>query len=501
MKGHYIAMKGKDIITHAVREEMPEMEQLRQNSIRQATKSTTKNRRKMQISRIIPVAACVVFMITLAIVLPNLRDTTPNPDDSISDNFGSNTSSNGFGSGNGYDGSAVETPGIDLNQPQTGDEQIITPPEETLPPPEFIGLPMDNHCLPQDVSADGLALSRFGVGSLFDIFGTPGRAADFWAERPVEAFGFVRVLATSQEGYVQTSTVEVLRSVWSRERELPETMTLTQFSGAIPCCTPYGELMRVGGVFLLPLWYNDGIDEWRDLGWYNWTYFDVLFEVDDNGLIWSRSNISAFNRFDGRHTSVLTNAILGIANGDENLGRDIAHTPFGWAADDAVLAIVTVVSSESELRFPGSPGRDIWVNNYILQVEQILSTPTPFGPQRSGWFEQIQRWRDNWQTGEKWWEDWEQDGEVFVVDLSFTSSSFEDGERYLVFIMPSYGDWSLPFTFFSDGSARINADGTITPVAHIEHNWNVFDEYSGYTVERLAELAHLANTWHERYAW
>jgi len=107
MKGHYIAMKGKDIITHAVREEMPEMEQLRQNSIRQATKSTAKNRRKMQISRIIPATVCVVFMITLAIVLPNLRDTTPNLDDSISDNFGSNTSSNGFGSGNGYDGSAV----------------------------------------------------------------------------------------------------------------------------------------------------------------------------------------------------------------------------------------------------------------------------------------------------------------------------------------------------------------------------------------------------------
>jgi hypothetical protein len=70
-----------------------------------------------------------------------------------------------------------------------------------------------------------------------------------------------------------------------------------------------------------------------------------------------------------------------------------------------------------------------------------------------------------------------------------------------VFITPSYTDWSAQFTFFWESAARINADGTITPIWNDnDNNWNVFNEYEGYTVERMAELAHLANTWHEKYA-
>jgi hypothetical protein len=276
-------------------------------------------------------------------------------------------------------------------------------------------------------------------------------------------------------------------------------MTLSQFSGAIMCCTPYGELMREGGVFLLPLWYNDGTDDWRDEGWYNWTYFDVLYEVDNNGLIWSRSNYSAFNRFDGLHTSVLTKAILGIANGDENFGRDIAHTQFGSASDEGVLAIVTVISSESRLLFP--TGQELWENNYTVRMEEVLSTPTPFGLQRGGWFDTIQRWRENWQVSEKWWQGWGQNTEITAVETSFSGSVLETGERYLVFITPSYGNWGAQFSFYeSESVARINADGTITPVSGEGNIWNVFDEYDGYTVEKLTELAKLANTWHEKYS-
>lgn len=365
---------------------------------------------------------------------------------------------------------------------------------DNLLPPEFIGLPMYNHCLPQE---DSMA-SRMGVGSLIDILGTPRRAVDFWETRPVQAFAFVRVIETVQEENHQISTVEVLRTVWSRGRELPDKMTLTQFSGAIMCCSPYGELMREGGVFLLPLWYNDGTDEWwRQEGWFNWTYFDVLFEVDNTGLIWSRSNLSAFNRFDGRHTSLLTNAILSIANGDENIGRDIAHTPFGWAADDSVLAIVTAVSSESVELFPNSPGRPLWENRYTVIVEEILSTPTVYGLQRGAWFETKLRWRENWRASEQWWQEWEQYREIAALNTSFSMNLLEPGERYLVFITPWYGNFAVPYTFFSESIAKINADGTITPFYDVENIWNVFDEYDGYTVEKLAELAYLANTWHE----
>jgi hypothetical protein len=313
----------------------------------------------------------------------------------------------------------------------------------------------------------------------------------------VQAFAFVRVIETTQEENHQTSTVEVLRTVWSRGRELPDTMTLTQFSGAILCCSPYGELMREGGVFLLPLWYNDGTDDWREEGWYNWTYFDVLFEVDNNGLSWSRSNLSAFNRFDGRYTSLLENAILGIANGDENLGRDIAHARFGQAADDSVLAIVTAVSTDPTLLWADI---DMWTIRYTVRVDEILSVPTPFGLRRGGWYDTKLRWREHWQVGGQWWQELEQGDEITAENTTTGVDLLESGERYLVFITPRYISWSSQFEFFSESAARINADGTITPIWNEGDNWNEFNDFSGYTIERLAELAYLANTWHEKYS-
>ena len=370
---------------------------------------------------------------------------------------------------------------------------IPTQLQPTLPP-KFAGLPVVNHCLPQE----NPMASRMGVSSLLDIIDSPGRAVQFWTENPVQAFAFVRVIETTQEENRLISTIEVLKTVWSREHELPKTMTLTQHSGAIMCCTPYGELMREGGVFLLPLWYNDGsMQGWHD-GWFNWTYHDVLFEIDNNGLVWSRSNLSAFNRFDGRHTSVLTNAILGIINGDENLGRNIAHTIFGWAADDGALAIITIASSESNLLF--STGQELWQNSYVVNIDQLLSTPTPFGLQRGSWFEQQQNWRNTWQISKKWWQDCEQNNEIFVVVTDFARSALQTNGQYLVFITPSYSNWHSPFTFFSESVAMINADGTITSIPQLEGSWNVFGEYDGYTIDRLTELAQLANTWHERYA-
>ena len=101
---------------------------------------------------------------------------------------------------------------------------------------------------------------------------------------------------------------------------------------------------------------------------------------------------------------------------------------------------------------------------------------------------------------EKWWEDWEINPEISITETSFSQGVLNIGEQYLVFITPSGSDWSSPFTFFNESAARINADGTITPVSGEGNIWNVFDGFDGYTVERMVELAFLANTWHEMYA-
>jgi len=474
-------MKGKDIIAHVISAEMPDMEQLRLSCIEKAATAADTKRNMWSLA---PVAVCAVLLFAMFMALPYLRDTAPYS------GYDYNSDS-GFLANNNDDSMYQEQENSYACNQQY--EAQAAPTDDILPPPEFIGLPMDNHCLP----VENHMASRYGVGSLLDIFGSSNHAVA--SGQSLQAFAFVRVVETTQEGRTQISSVEVLRTVWSSGRELPDTMTLTQFSGAIMCCAPYGELMREGGVFLLPLWYNDGTADWHEIGWFSWTYFDVLFEVDNNGLVWSRSNFSAFNRFDGRHTSVLTNAILGIASGNENLGRDIAHSPLGWAADEGVLAIVTAVASESRELFPGSAGREIWINHYTVHVEEILSMPTAYGLKRGGWFEHQRLWRENWQVNEQWWQNWEHDNVIMAVN--YTRELLEANERYLVFIAPSYSGWSAQFTFFWESAARINPDGTITPVFDVEDNGNVFDEYDGFTVERLAQLAHLANTWHESYSF
>ena len=140
----------------------------------------------------------------------------------------------------------------------------------------------------------------------------------------------------------------------------------------------------------------------------------------------------------------------------------------------------------------------MWDNRYTVRVEEILSSPTALGLQQGNWFETQQRWHDNWQTSEQWWQDLEQNNEITAVN--YTRNLLQDGERYLVFITPSYSDWSSQFNFFWESAAKINDDGTITPIRNVVDDSNVFDEYEGYTVDRLAELVYFANTWHEKYS-
>ena len=82
-------MKGKDIIAYAVQAEMPDMEQLRQSCIKQATEKTT-IKRGVRINRLFPIAACAVIMFTTVFALTHLRDAVPNANNNFDTNFEDN---------------------------------------------------------------------------------------------------------------------------------------------------------------------------------------------------------------------------------------------------------------------------------------------------------------------------------------------------------------------------------------------------------------------------
>ena len=181
-------------------------------------------------------------------------------------------------------------------------------------------------------------MDRQPIYSLYDLFN--------WF--PPQALAFVRVIKTEQNliehepfswsGWAtQTATVQILSTVWSVE-ELPQVMSITQ-SMIEHFCLGTTNLIREGGVYMLPL------SLWESK-WYVSGDLDVLFEVDDKGLVWSHSEYEGFNRFDGKGWSELAQVITEMTT-DEDF--NIAMSVFsGFAVSDWwILAEVTVLSSDT----------------------------------------------------------------------------------------------------------------------------------------------------------
>ncbi|GHU94692.1 hypothetical protein FACS1894208_06220 [Clostridia bacterium] len=71
-------------------------------------------------------------------------------------------------------------------------------------------------------------------------------------------------------------------------------------------------LLRVGGVYVLPLIYSD-TDADRDV-WVIYGDLDVLFEVDDKRLIHSHSKFPELNKYDGKELAFLWKDITNLYN-------------------------------------------------------------------------------------------------------------------------------------------------------------------------------------------
>ena len=75
---------------------------------------------------------------------------------------------------------------------------------------------------------------------------------------------------------------------------------------------------------MLPLGYWHDNDTWYVIG-----DLDVLFEIDDNGCVWTHSKYEDFNRFDGENAEILADAVTAFTS-DENFLS--ATTAFGQIA-------------------------------------------------------------------------------------------------------------------------------------------------------------------------
>ena len=344
-------------------------------------------------------------------------------------------------------------PGI-FNSPTTNNPFTFDPSNTAL-----IGLPARDFNLEDLHDPSGIAYNRI----------LHMQMKDFFSNGAPDMIVFVRVIETEGWTYKdrytiytserQTSTAHILSTVWSGV-EVPETISIMQHKYGGCCAGEETNLLRNGGVYMLPLRYWEGDDVWVIDG-----DLDVLFEVDDKGRVWSHSNFDGFNRYDGKDTSELVNSIISVTS-DENFSAAI--TRFGRIATYwGTLTEVTVLSSTRTVSEYGYDQIE-----YRMRADNVLSIGSD--PNYT------------WQP---------QTGTEFTAISHGELEYLEQGGQYLMLLDPSDGG---PYIEPSR-VARINVDGTITALS-LDEPYSAFLEYNGYTIAQMAGEAERAKIWHERFA-
>lgn len=191
-------------------------------------------------------------------------------------------------------------------------------------------------------------------------------------------------------------------------------------------------LLREGGVYILPLEKHDNSDLWVNGD------EEVLFEVDDKGKVFSHSGYLDFSSYDGQDAQTLVSKLQALAS-DNDFIESI--TPYSTAIQYA-LADVTI-NSKTE----STSDRSI---NYSITINEILSQPTNSEVIKNKTSSMTQ-------------------SDTFTVD------PLEPGERYLLLIYKKDGTVYLgPNTM-----AKIKADGTV-------YNTNgIFKDYENKNVSDI----------------
>ena len=339
-----------------------------------------------------------------------------------------------------------ELPLLSTTDPTKTTQPPANPDSYDLSNTSLIGLPVNNFCL-SDIVTDAEAC-RMVFMKLHDFF-----------RYDSPSFVFVRVLETEQwqsnfHGIPidkQTSTVQILSQVWNSENtEIPQVIKIQQTVygfGELSTTRPDDStVLRKGGVYLLPIRHWEPDDDWYMSG-----DFDVLFEVDDKGLIWSHSPYRGFNQFDGKPSDTVVQAITDLTS-CENFEIATTSSIAGVLPYDYELAQVTVLSVK--------PITSEWRSDTLYRYTLNSSLK----------------------------------GEFTVI--SWEEEKFDIGGEYLMFLCPT-DETSDGIEIWSFYSTKINSDGTITGESGEEGS--VFEDFAGHTPAQMAELAERAKDWRKKY--
>jgi len=279
------------------------------------------------------------------------------------------------------------------------------------------------------------------------------------------------VLATVthiEPGIRQTSTLEIIDILWRRAEEAPGVLPVVQwlFSG----CP--GEdntnLLREKGLYLLPLGYETRDDEsyWFVAGDWN-----TLYEIDDQGRVWSHSPLESFNRYDGESADTFIAELKHLFANTEFMA---AYSHLGRILSDWTLADITIKSKSVEAgAYYGAE------YSYTFSINQILSEPT----------------HDSYDSPLL------PTDKIVVYGGQTDSLPLTPGKRYLIFMCRSGDDcFTISANLVAQVTFRNRIKAMPAPYDDKTFGTSLFKAYLGYKVSDFQNLAVRINAWRESFA-
>lgn len=315
---------------------------------------------------------------------------------------------------------------------------------------KITGLPVKRELLRDMPGEEGIAAyDRVGFCTLRDFF--DWEMDSFVLARVTETQALPPALSDFRPGGRQRATLEILD--WDihplGEQSYPVVITLTQ--NRLGGCTMEEQtnLLREDGVYLLPLSLYEG--EYSLMG-----DMDVLFEVDEEGKVFSHAAFEAFAAYDGKPWEALMGDVRAIVRDDPLLKQysKLARMLRPDAAMTLVELTVTGPEEKAEDEYQHKVAYRPVQTERVLFVGSQGAPPARFSLKTSVWHK-----------------------EKNVVT--------QPGERYLLFVDKYEGQ----FLMEPGRAARVNADGTITPLTDEKDTyWNPFSQLAGMTVEQVQML-------------
>lgn len=409
-------MKGRDIIKYATSDEMPDKEKMRESVIRKAEETEEKRpfKRGLYVKQFAAAAACLVLVLAVTLAIPFLR------------------------------GKNIKTPGADTSG--SGADGGNKPVDTSL-----IGLPCENFSL-ADTQSGGAMFDR----EVFYDFET-------MLQFGTEYFAVVRIIDTRTEdsryksGFdYQISEAYVIENIYNDCGV--DRIQITQSIIENHFCLGTTNLLREGGLYLLPLKHE--YNRWFVVG-----VMDVLFEVDDKGIVWSHSGFETFNRYDGMSVESLISELKELFADEDYM---LANSSFGSALRSITLADVTIVDRSDKIK--DDYGFECY--EYSYTVVEVLSYPE-YGVSS---------------IKEK------ETGKFKVYADMIDEYSFVLGERYLLFL----SEYEREVCVNSFMSAKIKDDKIVTPKAEgnkKDFTKNIFEPYDGYKLSELRDIIARIKAW------